>query len=171
MIPALRAAWSLLANGRHYLTLLALAASAAALYAWGATGRADRARLIAWAEKSCAAAGTGFEPGSSILVDAAGKQQTRSWKRGEMCAQRILGLAEFQRTTNEASTRLLAEAMVEHERKTIADADAARQHAAAARAAAQTMEKANARILQDDRVGGAWFGALNELGGLRAPDR
>lgn len=160
-----------LVGGRDTLLLLVLAAAAAGLYAWGATGRADRARLIAWADKSCAAAGAGFGPSRSTVTDSAGKQRMRNWKRGEQCEHRIAGLAQFERTTNAASVRLLAEAMDERERKTAADADTARQHAAAARAAADTMEKANARILQDDRVGDAWFSALNELGGLRASDR
>ncbi|MDA5192805.1 hypothetical protein [Govanella unica] len=154
-----------LSGARGTLTLIALAAAAAALYAWGATGRADRDRLATWAGRACAATGTDFAA-STIALDG----KPRSFARGEQCEARIRDLARSERETVAATARTLAEALADHDRKSAADLASARKLAAAAARTAQQMEQANAKITSDNRVGADWFGALNDLAGLRHPD-
>lgn len=154
-----------IAGARGTLTLLALAIVAGGLYAWGATIRADRDRLIIWADRACARTGTGFAAATVELAD--GKRQ--SFTRGVQCEQRIANLSAFERDSINATSAALIAAIETRDRKTAADVAEARKYAARAQAAAAQMEQANAQISTDDRVGGAWFGALNRLGGLRPP--
>jgi len=154
MIAALKAMLGWLVQERSYATLLLVAAAAGALYVWGATGRADRDRMVAWGETVCAAAGSALDPGQG--------------KRGAACQQRVAALAAHERATAIESARILAEAAREREAKAAQDGERARAAAADARAAAETMEKVNAGIGSDDRVGADWFRALNRAGGLRA---
>jgi hypothetical protein len=144
---------ALFAGSRSWLLLLAVASAGAALYAWGAQGRADRDRLLAWGDTVCAAAGAELRPDTG--------------KRGAACALAIADLARFRRDTNEQTTKLLLDDARERSTKMAADALSARRSADAALAAKQQMEAADARIGEDDRVGGEWLAAFNRLAGLR----
>jgi len=155
MLALLKGAWQLVTGNRHYLTVVCLACAAAALYAWGATGRADRANLITWAATACASAGAKFEGDGP---------------RGKKCAARVNQLARFERETLAASSAVLADAMIERDRKSAADLAAATRNANTAAAAAQIMEQANATV-SHDVVGADWFSALNAVAGLRGANR
>lgn len=141
---------------RKDAVMLLVAIGAAAIYAWGAIGRADRASIVAWADTVCASAGSEYQPAEG--------------KRGAACRSRVADLAKQEHDTAVQSAAILAQAATDREAKATRDAAQARATAADARAAADAMEKANGDV-SGDRVGGAWFGALNRVGGLRAPSR
>jgi hypothetical protein len=146
---------SKLAGNREAILIYVLIAAGAALYAWGATASADRDALSAWAKTTCAAAGTTFS-GSGA-------------SRGAACGERVLALAELNRTHSEASAKVLADAMNEQQRLASADLTTARKQMEVTADALRRMEQENAKIDKTDRVGGDWFLALNRLGGLREP--
>lgn len=153
--------WTAIKAARAYITLLAVAGAAAAIYAWGATGHQQARALESWVQVTCAAGGSRFEPtgalkGGSLIA------------RGADCRARVERLAAFQRETIAGTADALTQAMTERDNKTNADAAAAARDAKAARAATERMETADEAV-QGDRVGADWFGALNELGGLRSP--
>ena len=150
----LKTAWALLTGSRETILLIAIAGAAAALYAWGATARKDRDQLQAWAEKACLSVGAQF-PGAGKKVDA--------------CAQRIADLAAYERQSQAETNIILAGAAQRQAAKAAADTTLAEQQAAHRRAAAAQMEKADARIAPDDRVGPDWFAGVNRLAGLRPP--
>lgn len=150
--------WGAITGAREWLTLLAVAGAAAWLYAQYASVRHDRDQLQAFADIACADAGASFAPGP-------GK------KAGAECRAWIRDLAAFKRDTNSETARILADAMADQQRKTGVDAAHARRAAEAARAAAEKMGEADAAITEGDRVGAAWFGALNDVAGLRPPAR
>lgn len=143
------------AGHRHWLLLLAVAAIGAALYAWGAEGRADRAQLLAWGDMICAAAGAELRPARG--------------ERGAECGAKVRELAAFRRDSAETTAQLLADNAREQATKSRADLAGATSAARAAAAAAATMENANAQVGPDDRVARDWFVALNRAAGLRAP--
>lgn len=140
---------------RATLTLIALSIAAAGLYAWGATGRADLARLTATADGICAAAGSAIE--------------VEGRKRGVDCRAAVARLATAEQQTREQTARILTDAAATRDRKAQDDIAAARRAAEQARIAARNMETAEHAIDQNNNVGGDWFDALNRLGGLRAP--
>jgi hypothetical protein len=150
--------WRWITGSREWLVLLLVAAAAAWLYAEYVSIRRDRDRLHAIATEACAAAG-------SQLVAAS------TAKRGQLCLRKVRELAAFKGDTDAESARILAEAVTDHNRKTKADAAHARRSAEAANAAAARMEKADAAIQDDDRVGADWFGAVNDVAGLRPRSR
>ncbi|MDB5688557.1 MAG: hypothetical protein JWL91_433, partial [Sphingomonas bacterium] len=115
MIAALGA---MIAGNRSWLLLLAVAAAGAALYAWGAEGRADRTRLIHWADTVCASAGAELQPAKGA--------------RGAACAGAVADLARFRRDTNEQTAKLLLEDAQSRSTKMAADAQSARRSANAA---------------------------------------
>ncbi|WP_093310097.1 hypothetical protein [Sphingomonas jatrophae] len=143
---------ALLARHRSWLLLLAVAAIGAALYAWGAEARADRARLLAWGDKMCAAAGAELMPAKG--------------KRGAECFTAVQALARFKAEAAEATAEALATAERSRANSAAADARVARAAADAARTATAQMEAANAQVT-DDRVGRDWIAALNRTAGLR----
>lgn len=168
----IRKAISAITGAREWLTLLAVAAAAAWLYAQFATVRNDRNRLLASANVICASAGAEFAAGEvEIRNIEAGETKRVRVARGQLCLRNVRQLAAFERDTNAQSARILADAMAEQNHKTGVDAAHARQAAEAARAAAEKMGVADAAITGDDRVGAAWFDALNNVAGLRAPPR
>lgn len=136
--------------------LIAIAGAAAALYAWGATARKDRDQLQAWAKKACLSAGATF-PGAGKKVDP--------------CVQRIADLVAFERQTQAATNTILAGAVERQATKSTADTALSRTQAARRTDAAAQMEKADAQIAPDDRVGPDWFDSLNRVAGLRPPGR
>lgn len=149
-LGGLRQQW---ATHRNWLILLAACAVGAALYAWGAEGRLERDRVLAWRERVCAAGG--------INVRAA------TYKQGD-CIDRVIALSAFQRDALAASNSLQARALADGAAKSGRDLEQMRVAAQAARSAAETMEKVNAQV-EGDRVGADWFAALNRTGGLRDP--
>lgn len=152
----LKTAWGLLTGSRETVLLIAIAGAAAALYAWGATARKDRDQLQAWAEKACLSAGATF-PGAGKKVDP--------------CVQRIADLVAFERQAQAATNTILAGAVERQATKSAADTALTRTQAARRSDAAAQMEKADAQIAPDDRVGPDWFDSLNRVAGLRPPGR
>lgn len=150
----LKTAWGLLTGSRETVLLIAIAGAAAALYAWGATARKDRDQLQAWAEKACLSAGANF---------------TGAGKKADGCARRIADLAAFERQTQAATNTILAGAVERQATKSAADTALAQNQAARRTDAAAQMEKADAQIAPDDRVGPDWFDSLNRVAGLRPP--
>lgn len=155
-------------HGR-WLLLLAVAAVAAALYAWGAEIRADRDHLLGWAERTCAATSAAFPASAAGPVPPAKKATV--FPRGARCEAEIRALVAFRRDAAESTAKLLADAIAEQDAKRSHDVASAARAARDARAAANIMENANAHVGPDDRVGRDWFDALNRAGGLHDPAR
>ncbi|MCW2410880.1 MULTISPECIES: hypothetical protein [unclassified Sphingobium] len=156
----LKAAWAMLSGSRETLILLGLASAAAGLYAWGASGRAERDRLEAWAQQLCLAAGsefTGTKPKAKAQLDG--------------CTALVASLAAYKRESQSITAATLARAAERTEAKATADRTLATAQATRRTANVQAMEKADETIAPNDRVGGDWFDRLNDLAGLRpAPD-
>ncbi|MCW2399652.1 hypothetical protein [Sphingobium sp. B2D3C] len=150
----------MLSGSRETLILLGLAGAAAGLYAWGASGRAERDRLEAWARQLCLAAGgefTGTKPKGKAALDG--------------CTALVASHAAYKRESQSATATTLARAAERTQAKVAADHALAIAQAARRTANVQAMEKADETIGPDDRVGGDWFDRLNDLAGLRpAPD-
>ena len=115
----------------------------------------EREQLQQWASVQCAAAGVAYDQPKG--------------KDGTACAGAIADLAAFRRDTDQATAKILADALQDGAARNTKAAEQARQAADAARAAAQHMEAVDAAVPEDDRVGGDWFDALNRTGGLRQP--
>jgi lauroyl/myristoyl acyltransferase len=100
---------------------------------------------------------------------------TVTFADGQRCRTAINLAVAFKGETDRATAERLARAMLEHDGKLLADARLARVAAEAAKAATERMEIANAEVeAQPDgtgRVDRAWFAALNDVAGLRAPSR
>jgi hypothetical protein len=158
-------AWGLVAGQGRWLLLLAVAAAAATLYAWGAHVRAERDGLIAWADRTCAATAVPF---AASAVDPATPVGTvLVYPRGTRCEAEIRALVAFRHDAAISTARLLADAIAEQDAKRTRDVATAARAARDARAAATIMENANAKVGPDDRVGRDWFDALNRTAGLR----
>jgi|GEM_PF-2079441 len=154
----LKAGWKLVGASRETLILISLAGAAAGLYAWGATGRAERNRLDAWAQQLCLAAGgefTGTKPKDRAKVDG--------------CTALVASHAAYKRESQSATAASLARAAERTQAKSAADRTLATGQATRRAAAVKAMEKADETIAPDDRVGGDWFDRLNDLAGLRSP--
>lgn len=146
--------------------------AAAAFIAWQFHKlAADRDALLDFASTSCAATGAEFAASSVEQLDGKGRARVVKLKRGEACSSRIRELVKFEHDALEASNKALAAALVEHNRKSEADAGAAARDNAAAIAAARKMERAENAVSSDNRVSGDWFDAFNGLAGLRAAER
>ncbi len=165
------AAWRAIAPNTEWLVLLAVAGVGAWLYAQLGQVRADRDRLAHFAEVACASSGAPFPASRVAAKDAKGKAVVLYYPAGKLCGARILALAKFERETDAATASTLATAMNDHDRKAGEDAARAALDAKAARAATERMEKADAEIDQSNRVGGSWFDAVNDVGGLRPARR
>ncbi|PZR37173.1 hypothetical protein [Caulobacter segnis] len=137
---------------RQILIGLVAGGSVLALVAWGRHGYAERDKLAADAQQICATAQSDYAPAKETA--------------GVTCRKAIAELARFKVETNAASAEILAGAMADATTRNTKAAEQARQAADAARAAAQHMEAVDAAV-EDDRVGRAWFDALNRAGGLR----
>lgn len=152
-------------QARGYVTLLAVAAAAAGLYAWGALAHADARALERQAELICGVAGSQF-----VAAPPKPGAHARKADRGKACLERVRVLATFERETNTGTAEVLTSAMRDRNRKTQLDAQRAAGDAAATRAALERMEAQDAAI-QSDKVGADWFGAVNHLAGLRDDGR
>lgn len=171
MIKLATKIWGAATGAREWLTLLVVAAAAAWLYAQWASMRQERDGLRAFADVACAAMGSRYDLTVIEVTTTNGKAKRVKLKPGAACTTRARDLAAYERDSQAQSARLLAAALEEQARKNGLDAAEARRAAEAARAAARAMENANAAVGEDDRVGPSWFGALNGVAGLRAPDR
>jgi hypothetical protein len=142
---------------RAWLTLLLVASIGAGFYVMWARTNARLEARVAWIDVACASAGTAWAPveGSKL-------------KPGQQCQAEIASLAHFRADTTRVTAETLAAASTARDDKLIADTNATRAAAIAARDAAQSMEDANA-ALKDDRVSGAWWDAFNHAAGLPAP--
>lgn len=166
-----RLALRAIAPNTEWLVLLAVAGVGAWLYAQLGQIRADRDRLAHFAEVVCASSGVPFPASRVAGKDAKGKPVTIAYPAGKLCGERIIALAKFERETDAATASTLATAMTQHDQKSGTDAARAAEDAKAARAATERMEKADAEIDQSNRVGGSWFDAVNDVGGLRPARR
>lgn len=137
---------------RQILVGLAAGGAVLAVLAWGRHGYAERDELAAFAQEICAAAQSEYAPAKETA--------------GVGCKKAVAELAAFRSETNAASAEILAGAIADASTRNTKAAEQARRAADAARAAAQHMEAVDAAV-EDDRVGRAWFDALNRAGGLR----
>lgn len=155
------------------MNLKVVAAAVAATIALGATASmyfaklgaeaaqrvavADRDSIARWGDITCALTGTVYRAKDTKRSD---------W--GKACQGRIQYLAKFEADTVNGTNQVLNDRLKRQSDKAAADLAAAVKAASRTERAAARMEKANAGI-QEDRVGGEYFAALNELGGLRGP--
>lgn len=137
-----------------FLVLLAVAAVGAYLYVQARQARADRDRVVHWAEVTCAASGTTYASAAKA-------------KPGEACTDQVAGLARFKATSDQRTAQLLAQALADHDARQIKDTNAALAAAQAARSAAALMEAADAKAERTNLVDADWFAALNRTAGLR----
>lgn len=149
-----------------WLALLGVAIAGAAIYVHVRHLANDRDQVIAWAQRTCASAGQGFDASTVIVTDAKGKKRPANYARGILCEQRVGYLAKFRADTADATATVLAKATEQHIQRTVADRTASTANGQAQRAAEKEMETASGKI-QDDRVGDDWFGALGNLAGMR----
>lgn len=154
MIALVKAIWSGILVRREWLTLLAVAAAGAWLYVQYEQVRRDRDAWSRWASTACA------------FVDAPIVFDVGAPRRTDACTVRLGALASFERETLSESNHVLAEHQAAERARAQGDAARAGADAAHARETLAAMEKQNDRIEQD-RVGGPWFDALNRLAGLR----
>jgi hypothetical protein len=166
-----RLVWGVVKPNTEWFVLLAVAGVGAWFYVQFAQVRADRDALAHSVELICAGAGTDFAASSAREKDTKGKPVTVNYARGALCQRAVRNLAAFQNGTNAETARILTGAMKDHDTKSGTDAASAARSAELARASTERMEKADAQIDQTDRVGAAWFDALNDVGGLRPPRR
>lgn len=146
-----------------WVALLGLGAAGAAIYVHVRAVTADRDALLAWSRLACAAAGQEF--------DASADAQGAKHARGDLCRQRISALAKFRADTADATAATLAAARDEHDARAAADREAASSNERDQRADQARMETENGKVETDDRVDGNWFGAFDNLAGLRRPAR
>lgn len=158
MIALVKVALSWIGGARSHITLVLLALAAAGLWIAFATIRHERDELQAFASHVCDAAGAEFG-------DDDGDDD------GRACLARVRALVKREHDVDQASVRVLSDAVESIGRKSSADAAAARASADRAEQASANMEKANAAIGSDDRVGADWFRALNDVGGLQPARR
>ncbi|MFA6125081.1 hypothetical protein [Sphingomonas sp.] len=163
--------WRLVAPNTEWLVLLAVASLGAWLYAQLGQIHADRDRLAHFAEVTCAASGTPFPASTVEAKDKKGKLVAIAYPAGKLCGERVLNLAKFERETDAATAQTLADAMSQHDEKSADDAARAARDAKAARDSTERLEKADAEIDDSNRVGGSWFDAVNDVGGLRPARR
>ncbi len=166
----LKAAFGWITGNSQFLVLLALGAVAAYFYADGAAVRRDRERITASAEQICSAAGVDFAASASIGTSTKGKRVIIPHHRGQLCLREVRNLAGFKADTTRVTAETLTAAMNDREAKSGRDAARAATDARAARAATERMEKADGQIDDTNRVDRRWFGAFNDVAGLRKND-
>lgn len=165
-----KAAFGWITGNSQFLVLLALGAIAAYLYADGADVRRDRERITATADHICGAAGVDFATSASVATSTRGKRVTINHPRGQLCLRAVRDLASFKADTIRVTAETLTRAMQNRDTKSGTDIAAAAADARAARAATERMEKADAEIDDTNRVDRHWFGAFNDVAGLRRND-
>lgn len=140
---------------RKFLTLLVVLSLGAAAYYWMEKAKDDRALLLTQAREICASAGEPFQPEGSRQKD---------W--GKRCNGRVAALVAFREQVRSGSLDAMLADMERREGKQAADAALAAVYAKRATDALTRMEAADAAV-KDDRVGGDWAAAVNDLAGLR----
>lgn len=166
----LKAAFGWFTGNSQFLVLLALGAVAAYFYADGAAVRRDRERITASAEQICSAAGVDFAASASMETSTKGKRVIISHARAALCLRAVRNLASFKADTMAVTADTLTAAMNERDAKSSTDIARAATDARAARAATERMEKADGQIDETNRVDRRWFGAFNDVAGLRKND-
>lgn len=161
------AAWNAFWAARSWWSLLAIAAIAAAFWIQLGWVREDRDAWKSLAGQICAIAGTGVEAGTVQIPVEGGKTVRVAKKRGETCSDAIADLAIFKTESLKQTAEILEQARADGEALERADRSTAAAQLEARRTAAINMEKADARIGEDDRVDGDWFDAVNNVAGLR----
>ena len=149
------AALALFHTYRKFLTLLVVLAGAAFVYFWMEKAKDDRALLLTQAREICASAGEPFQPEGSRQKD---------W--GRLCNRRVAELVDYQDKVQSGSLDAMLADLERREGKQAADAALAAAYAKRANDALTRMEAADAAV-KDDRVGGDWAAAVNDLAGLR----
>lgn len=146
-----------LSEGRKLLTLLAVTGAAAGLYVWGETANRDARNLAVWGDLVCAEANSEFRTED---------QKKRHW--GNQCRLDIKRLAQIENDLQASSLDALLRDLERRDGKAAADAALAAALARRAAEAAERMEIEDASVSEDDRVGGSWGCAVNDVGGLRS---
>lgn len=140
---------------RKFLTLLVVLSLGAAAYYWMEKAKADRALLLTQAREICATVNVPFQPEGSRQKD---------W--GRLCNMRVADLVDYQDKVQTGSLDAMLADLERREGKQAADAALAAVYAKRATDALTRMEAADAAV-KDDRVGGDWAAAVNDLAGLR----
>ncbi len=140
---------------RRFLTLLVLLIGAATVYFWLEKAKGDRALLLSQAREICATVNVPFQPEGSRQKD---------W--GRLCNRRVAELVDYQDKVQSGSLDAMLADLERREGKQAADAALAAVYAKRATDALTRMEAADAAV-KDDRVGGDWAAAVNDLAGLR----
>lgn len=140
---------------RRFLTLLVLLIGAATVYFWLEKAKGDRALLLSQAREICATVNVPFQPEGSRQKD---------W--GRLCNKRVAELVDYQDKVQSGSLDAMLADLERREGKQAADAALAAVYAKRATDALTRMEAADAAV-KDDRVGGDWAAAVNDLAGLR----
>lgn len=149
------AALTLFRTYRKFLTLLVVLAGAAFAYFWLEKAKDDRALLLIQAREICATANVPFQPEGS---------RQKEW--GRLCNRRVAELVVYQAKVQSGSLDAMLADLERREGKQAADAALAAVYAKRATDALTRMEAADAAV-EDDRVGGDWAAAVNDLAGLR----
>lgn len=140
---------------RKFLTLLLVLSAGAAAYYWMEKAKYDRDQYLNQARQICASAGEPFQPEGSKQKD---------W--GKRCNGRVVALVAFRDQVRSGSLDAMLADLERREGKQAADAALAAVYAKRATDALTRMEAADAAV-EDDRVGGDWAAAVNDLAGLR----
>lgn len=161
----LAAALTFIRAKRKVLTLLLALAVAAAFYIqWQAAAidranaRTNAARLLGYSDTVCAALGV------VAPAEGAKKADRDGWAARCLSEAQRLGAIEGELATG--SLDVVLDAMERQHSKEQVDAALAAAMSKRTADAVANMEAANAAI-EDDRVGGGWAAAVNDLGGLR----
>lgn len=140
---------------RKFLLFLLVMGAAAGLWFWMEKAKDDRALLLTQAREICAVAGEPFQPEGSKQKD---------W--GRACRGRVVALVSFRDQVRTGSLDAMIADLERREGKEAADAALAAVYAKRATDALTRMEAADAAV-KDDRVGGDWAAAVNDLAGLQ----
>ena len=140
---------------RKFLTLMLLMIGLASVNFWLEKAKADRALLLSQAREICATVNVPFQPEGSPQKD---------W--GRLCNKRVAELVDYQDKVQSGSLDAMLADLERREGKQAADAALAAVYAKRATDALTRMEAADAAV-KDDRVGGDWAAAVNDLAGLR----
>lgn len=152
-----------------WVILLVVAVAITSAYVAYRQIRADRDDLLAFAERTCASAGQGFDASDEKTRNDKGKPVIAHYPRGKLCGVHVADLASFRLQVADVTSATLADARVAHEKRVGADLGAAQHDTAAGAAADLKMEERDAQIAPDDRVDGNWFAAFNDVAGVHPP--
>lgn len=150
-----------------WVILLAIAVALTSVYVAFRHLGADRDQLLAFARQTCAASGQGFDASEQATRNDKGKAVRVKYARGHLCQIHVADLAAFRLQVADVTSETLANARVDHDKRAGADLGASQRDSAARAAAEHSMEEHNGKVAGDDRVDGDWFGAFNDVAGVR----